>query len=63
MRVKMFLPRPVCLPPMTNADRIRAMSDEELVKFLEDAESGIEIPYCQSKEECLRVLPDIPDGE
>ena len=46
-----------------NADRIRAMSDKELAKFLEDDESGIEIPYCQSKEECLRDLPDIPDGE
>ena len=49
--------------PMTNADRIRAMSDDELVKFLEDAEGGIEIPYCQQKDECLVMMPDIPDGE
>lgn len=29
--------------PMTNADRIRAMSDFELAKEIENAQSGIEI--------------------
>lgn len=34
--------------PMTNADRIRAMSDEELVKFMQD-------PFCNKRtnEECV----------
>ena len=36
--------------PMTNADRIRAMSDEELAEFLQDAKF-----YCQRNcEKCLR---------
>ena len=36
--------------PTTNADRIRAMSDEELAEFLQDAKF-----YCQRNcEKCLR---------
>ena len=29
----------ICLSPMTNADHIRAMSDEELAEFLNDCET------------------------
>ena len=32
------------VPAITNADRIRSMSDFELAKEIENAQSGIEIP-------------------
>ena len=34
------------MPPMTNADRIRSMSDEELAEFLESSHG------CPSNEDC-----------
>ena len=34
---------PYRMEPMTNADRIRSMSDFELAKEIENAQSGIEI--------------------
>lgn len=40
-------------PPMTNADRIRAMSDEELAKFLDDCNSqGCVCPTRDCSEVC-----------
>lgn len=48
----------------TNADRIRAMTDEELAKFLIKAhDCEVHIPFCQNKPECNEMLDagvDIP---
>lgn len=60
--------------PMTNADRIRAMSDEELAKFLEEASwicanqvcrkcplsTGTE--NCKSVEEWLKQPAEVDNG-
>ena len=44
------------MPPMTNADRIRAMSDEELAKFLCDFRSrnsdGYPCNGCAAEKDC-----------
>ena len=51
--------------PMTNADRIRAMSDEELMETLyplTDIEKTA--PFCKGLQECVGMLAndeDIPD--
>lgn len=43
----------------TNADRIRAMSDEELAKALiEVNDSGCHIPFCKELPECQRLLDE-----
>jgi hypothetical protein len=50
--------------PRTNGDRIRAMSDEELAKYLMQAnDCGLSIPFCQNKKECDGLLDNgiIPD--
>ena len=48
--------------PQTNADRIRAMSDEELAKFLKEFNDCEQhIPFCQNREECWDNIPDIPE--
>ena len=41
------------LAPMTNADRIRAMTDEELARFLYD---GAADRYCKNDPECENLL-------
>lgn len=46
--------------PKTNADRIRAMSDEELAKLLYDPD-GLSDIYCQDLPECGELL-DTEDG-
>lgn len=48
-------------PVMTRADRIRAMSDEELARYL--VQYG-DVPFCRNLEECRQMLDqdaDIPD--
>lgn len=40
------------LPRMTNGDRIRAMSDEELAKVMVATFVDEQIHYCQNKQEC-----------
>lgn len=52
--------------PITEGDRIRAMSDEELARFIQDvADLGTEYgDFCQQKMECSHLLEcdeDIPD--
>ena len=43
------------LPPMTNADRIRAMSDEELAVFLRTVEYDVEeFPFIQDWDKWLK---------
>lgn len=49
---------------MTNGDRIRTMTDEELAKVvLEVADSGIYIGFCRELPECLASVDDggVPD--
>lgn len=49
---------------LNNADRIRAMSDEELAKFLMKAhDCELHIPFCTNKPECHDDLDngDIPE--
>ena len=42
---------------MTNAERIRTMSDEELAKFLMEAhDCELHIPFCREKRECDELL-------
>lgn len=42
---------------MTRAERIRAMSDEELGEFLEHVSCSIEaFDYCQRRMECSHLL-------
>jgi hypothetical protein len=59
-----FCDRPIPGKRMTNGDRIRAMSDEELAAMLYSFED-LEMPdYCQRKKECDDMLDgdiDIPD--
>lgn len=43
---------------LSNADRIRAMSDEELANVMYD---GINIEYCSNAPECNKML-DEPNG-
>lgn len=56
--VKEIREKVACVNTMTNADRIRAMSDEELADMLQ-LESG-EL-FCQNKKECGDLL-DTEDG-
>lgn len=45
--------------PMTNADRIRALSDEELAKFLDDCNSqGCVCPTRNCKESCKLCIEE-----
>lgn len=44
--------------PLTNGDRIRAMSDEELVEMLYN---GVDAEYCRNAPECGEML-DADDG-
>lgn len=45
--------------PMTNADRIRAMSDEELAKFLDDCNShGCVCPARDCRATCHECIVD-----
>ena len=46
------------IKPKTNADRIRAMTDEELAEMLCCADS---LGWCKNLPECYRLL-DTPDG-
>lgn len=48
-------------PPMTNADRIRAMSDEELAELLISADFCGECEYCDKVGLC-RYYEANPDG-
>lgn len=51
-------------PPMTNADRIRAMSDEELAAIMTATFVDEQIHYCQNRQECMDALDrgeDIPE--
>ena len=50
--------------PMTNADHIRAMSDEELAEFLGDWAQRHRAWMCDSQGECLAWLQEpAQDGE
>ena len=45
--------------PITNADRIRAMSDEELVKFIEDTQiAGCPDPARSCRASCKDCIMD-----
>ena len=48
----------------TNADKIRAMSDEELAAILVAEPMAEKIPFCQNSQECDRLMEtdrDIPE--
>lgn len=51
--------------PMTNADRIRAMSDEELAEYLWTFDDfDMQIQFCKNLTECDKILDtddEIPD--
>ena len=50
--------------PQTNADRIRAMNDEELAEFLGDWAQRHRAWMCDSQGECLALLQEpAKDGE
>lgn len=44
------------LPAMTNGDRIRAMTDEELAKVMVATYVDEQIHYCQNKQECIDAM-------
>ena len=44
-----FFGNEITMPTQTNADRLRAMSDEELADFLN---IGVEERFCRNLEEC-----------
>lgn len=45
--------------PKTRADHFRAMSDEELAEFfLRTNDTGINIPFCQNRPECIKLMDD-----
>ena len=44
--------------PMTNADRIRAMSDEELAQLIYNADG---LGWCSDRPECAELL-EMPGG-
>ena len=49
---------------MTNAEKIRATSDEELAAVIVLEPMGEKIPFCQNKPECDKLLDedrDIPE--
>ena len=48
-------------PPKTNADRIRAMSDEELAEFLEKVADGCD--SCPMLKECTYSDGEIPEQQ
>lgn len=43
---------------MTNGDRMRATSDEELAKVIRSLEIAEIIPFCKNKPECVAILND-----
>jgi hypothetical protein len=51
-----------CFDAMTNAERIRAMSDEELAEFLDDVRDGWCYYYPHSVEDWLDLLKDEVTG-
>ena len=55
---------PYRMEPMTNADRIRSMTDEELNYFLHKVTYGMdECPYEYGSEKALEWLQQPPKGE
>lgn len=42
--------------PLTNSDRFRRMSDEEIAKILVSDLIGEKIPFCKNKPECDSIL-------
>lgn len=44
------------LPIMTNGDRIRSMSDEELAAAMTATFVDEQIHYCQNKQECIDAM-------
>lgn len=51
-----YLDYPKLKTPMTNADRIRAMSDEELAEFINQCTSENGPYFCRSLPECEEDL-------
>ena len=48
-----------CVPfikDRTNADRIRAISDEELADFIVNACLDSQVRFCKNKPECMAIL-------
>lgn len=45
---------------LTNADRIRSMTDDELAEIISADEVDDKIRFCQSKQECREIL--VSDG-
>lgn len=44
---------------MTNLEKIRAMTDKELARFLMAAhDCEVHIPFCQNKDDCFDKLED-----
>ena len=58
-----YLDYPKPYKPQTNADRIRAMSDEELAGFLGDWAQRHRAWMCDSQGECLAWLQEPAEGE
>ena len=52
--------------PVTNADMLRAMEDQELVKLLFRLDNSDEVlHYCQAKQECMDIIDheqNVPDS-
>lgn len=54
--------RKIAQPAMTNGDRIRRMTDEELAKLMiQITDLDIQIGYCEERPECVAML-DREDG-
>lgn len=51
---------PAAGPPLTNADKFRNMTDEELAEWLFPLCTGDLIGFCQNKEWCIENIPNIP---
>ena len=49
------------IPPQTNADKIRSMSDEELAKIIAAEPMAERIPFCKNLPQCEIDLEQ-PDG-
>ena len=58
-----YLDYPKTCKPQTNAQKIRAMSDEELAEFLGNWAQRHRAWMCDSQGECLAWLQEPAEGE
>lgn len=48
---------------MTNFEKIRQLSEEEMAKYIFDLEMGLrEIPYCQGNDRCSYLMDSLFNG-